>query len=147
MPLNKEFHIIYFHWIGIHYIWLAHKSGNLNLKGVSWNFIKFEIKKRSAEKWKASIDRSRVFESRILFDLFLRNYNLTQHTWKVVHNLIFMIWFHQFWGVSLGSINYPGWESRFSIRPIKVFKISSTQFQWTQTSERDLVERQHMQWF
>ena len=39
------------------------------------------------------------------------------------------------------SINYLGWESSFSFRPPKVFKILSTKFQWTQTIDRDLVER------
>ena len=40
------------------------------------------------------------------------------------------------------SINYLGWESIFfSIRAPIVFKILSTKFQWTQTIERDLVER------
>ena len=39
------------------------------------------------------------------------------------------------------SINYLGWESNFSFRPPKVFKILSTKFQWTQTIEADLVER------
>ena len=34
-----------------------------------------------------------------------------------------------------------GWESNFSIRPPRVFKILSTTFQWTQAIERDLVER------
>ena len=41
----------------------------------------------------------------------------------------------------MGSINYLGWESNFSIRPPRVFKILSTKFQWTQTIETDLVER------
>ena len=41
----------------------------------------------------------------------------------------------------MDSINYLGWESNFSIRPPRVFKILSTKFQWTQTIERDLVER------
>ena len=41
----------------------------------------------------------------------------------------------------MDSINYLGWESNFSIRPPKVFKILSTKFQWTQTIEADLVER------
>ena len=40
-----------------------------------------------------------------------------------------------------GSINYLGWESNFSIRPPRVFKILSTKVQWAQTIERDLVER------
>ena len=39
------------------------------------------------------------------------------------------------------NINYLGWESNFSIRPPRVFKILSRKFQWTQTIERDLVER------
>ena len=39
------------------------------------------------------------------------------------------------------SINDLGWESNFSIRPPRVFKILSTKFQWTQTIERDLAER------
>ena len=41
----------------------------------------------------------------------------------------------------MDSINYLGWESNFSIRPPRVFKILSTKFQWTQTIEKDLVER------
>ena len=41
----------------------------------------------------------------------------------------------------MDNINYLGWESNFSIRPPRVFKILSTKFQWTQTIERDLVER------
>ena len=41
----------------------------------------------------------------------------------------------------MDSINYLGWESNFSIRPPRVFKILSTKFQWTQTIERYLVER------
>ena len=41
----------------------------------------------------------------------------------------------------MDSINYLGWESNFSIRPPRVFKILSTKFQWTQTIDRDLVER------
>ena len=41
----------------------------------------------------------------------------------------------------MDNINYLGWESNFSIRPPRVFKILSTKFQWAQTIERDLVER------
>ena len=41
----------------------------------------------------------------------------------------------------MDSINYLDWESSFSIRPPRVFKILSAKFQWTQTIERDLVER------
>ena len=42
----------------------------------------------------------------------------------------------------MDSIDHLGWESNFSIRPPpRVFKILSTKFQWTQTIERDLVER------
>ena len=41
----------------------------------------------------------------------------------------------------MDSINYFGLESNFSIRPQRVFKILTTEFQWTQTIERDLVER------
>ena len=41
----------------------------------------------------------------------------------------------------MNSIKYLGWESNFSIRPPRVFKISSTKFQWTQKIERDLVVR------
>ena len=41
----------------------------------------------------------------------------------------------------MDSINYLGWESNFSIRPPRVFKILSTKFQWTQTIEKDSVER------
>ena len=44
----------------------------------------------------------------------------------------------------MDSINYLGWESKFSIRPPRVFKTVSTKFQWTQTIERDLVERYAM---
>ena len=40
----------------------------------------------------------------------------------------------------MDSINYLGWESNFSIRSPRVFKILSRKFQWTQTIERDLVE-------
>ena len=39
------------------------------------------------------------------------------------------------------SINYLGWESKFSIRPPSVFKILSTKFQRTKIIERNLVER------
>ena len=41
----------------------------------------------------------------------------------------------------MDSINYLGWESNFSIRPPRVFKILSTKFQRTENIERDLVER------
>ena len=41
----------------------------------------------------------------------------------------------------MDSINYLGWESNFSVRPPRVFKTLSTKFQWTQTIEKDLVER------
>ena len=41
----------------------------------------------------------------------------------------------------MDSINHLGWESNFSIRSPRVFKILSTKFQWTQTIETDLVER------
>ena len=41
----------------------------------------------------------------------------------------------------MDSINYPGWESKFSIRPPRVLKILSTKFQWSQTIERNLFER------
>ena len=41
----------------------------------------------------------------------------------------------------MDSINYLGWESNFSVRPPRVFKILSAKFQWTQTIEKDLVER------
>ena len=42
----------------------------------------------------------------------------------------------------MDSIDHLGWESNFSIRPPpRVFKILSTKFQWTQTIEKDLVER------
>ena len=41
----------------------------------------------------------------------------------------------------MDSINYLAWESNFSIRPPRVFKILSTKFQWIQTIERDLVGR------
>ena len=39
------------------------------------------------------------------------------------------------------NINYLGWESNFSIRSPRVFKILSRNFKWTQTIERDLAER------
>ena len=35
----------------------------------------------------------------LLFHLILRNYIVTQRSWKVLYNLIFMIWFHWFKGV------------------------------------------------
>ena len=41
----------------------------------------------------------------------------------------------------MDSINYLGWGSNFSIRPSRGLKTLSTRFQWTQTIERDLVER------
>ena len=41
----------------------------------------------------------------------------------------------------MDSINYVGWESNFSIRPPRVFKMQSTKFKWRQIIERDLVER------
>ena len=42
----------------------------------------------------------------------------------------------------MDSINYIGWESNFSIRPTRVFKILATKFQWTQNIDRDrIVER------
>ena len=41
----------------------------------------------------------------------------------------------------MDSIYDLDWESSFSIRQPRVFKIRSTKFQWTQTIERDLVER------
>ena len=41
----------------------------------------------------------------------------------------------------MDRINYLGWESNFSLRPPRVFKILSTKFPWTQTIDRDLVER------
>ena len=41
----------------------------------------------------------------------------------------------------MDSINYLGWESHFSIRPTRVFKILATKCQWTQNIDRDLVER------
>ena len=41
----------------------------------------------------------------------------------------------------MDCINYLGWESNFSSRPPRVFKILFTKFQWTQTIERNLVER------
>ena len=41
----------------------------------------------------------------------------------------------------MDSINYLGWESNFSVRPTRIFKILSTKFQWTQIIERHLVER------
>ena len=41
----------------------------------------------------------------------------------------------------MDSKNYLDWESNFSIRPPRVFKILSKTFQWTQTIETDFVER------
>ena len=41
----------------------------------------------------------------------------------------------------MNSLNHLGWELNFSIRSPRVFKILSTKFQWTQTIERDSVER------
>ena len=41
----------------------------------------------------------------------------------------------------MDSVNYLGWESNFSIRSQKIFKILCEKFQWTQTIKRDLVER------
>ena len=41
----------------------------------------------------------------------------------------------------MDSINYLSWESNFSVRPKRIFKILSTKFQWTQIIERHLVER------
>ena len=40
----------------------------------------------------------------------------------------------------MDRINYLGWETSFSIRPPRDFRILSTKFQWTQTTERDLVK-------
>ena len=87
--------------------------------------------------------------------LLIFHYSVLFWETKFWHNLAekyFIIWYSWFGFINLkefivDSINYLGWESNFSIRPPRVFKILSTQFQWTQTSERDLVERQHMQWF
>ena len=39
------------------------------------------------------------------------------------------------------SINYLGGKSNFSVRPPRVFKILSAKLQWTQTIEKDSVER------
>ena len=61
MASDKEFHLIYYHWFGIHYIWLTHKPGSTNSSVVSWNLIKFG-EKGSVKKRKTSINRSRVFE-------------------------------------------------------------------------------------
>ena len=47
--------MIYSHLFGIRYIWLAHKPQNPNWRGVSWNFIKFEIKKRMWKRGKQGI--------------------------------------------------------------------------------------------
>ena len=41
----------------------------------------------------------------------------------------------------MDSINYLGWGLGFSISQPRVFKILSTKFQWTQTIERDFVQR------
>ena len=63
-----------------------------------------------------------------LFHLILRNYILTQRRLKVLHNLIFMIWLNNLIFINLkeftvDSINHLGWESNFSFRPPRVFKI------------------------
>ena len=72
--------------------------------------------------------------------------------WYNVAEKYFIIWYSWFYFINLkefnvDSMNYLGWESNFSIRPPRVFKILSTKFQWTQTIERVLVERLYMQWF
>ena len=41
----------------------------------------------------------------------------------------------------MDSIDDLGWELNFSMRQPRVFKILSKKFQWTQTIEKDLVER------
>ena len=77
----------------------------------------------------------------LLFHLILRNNIVTQRSWKVLHNLLFMIWFHWFKGNYCGQHKLSWRESNFSIRPPRIFKILSTTFQWTQTIQKDLVER------
>ena len=39
----------------------------------------------------------------LLFHLILGNYIVTQCSWKVLHNLLFMIWFYWFKGVYCGQ--------------------------------------------
>ena len=41
----------------------------------------------------------------------------------------------------MDNINYLSWESNFPFRSPRVFKILSRKFKWTQTIERELVER------
>ena len=41
----------------------------------------------------------------------------------------------------MDNINYLGWESNYSFRSPRVFKILSRKLKWTQTIERELVER------
>ena len=66
--------------------------------------------------------------------------------WHNVAEKYFIIWYSWFDFIDLkefivDSINYLGWELNFSIRTPRVFKILSTKFQRTKTTERDLVER------
>ena len=77
----------------------------------------------------------------LLFHLIFRT-----TLWHNVAEKHFIIWYSWFDFIELkefivDSINYLGWESNFSIRPPRVFKILSTKFQWTQTIEKDSVER------
>ena len=41
----------------------------------------------------------------------------------------------------MDNINCLGWESNYSFRSPRVFKILSRKFKWTQTIETELVER------
>ena len=111
------------------------------------NFFKWIIKENV--KYTKSLNFLYLFS---LFHFILRNHILTQHGWKVVHDLIFT-WFDYLTKTSIinlkevivESINYLGWELNLSIRPLRFFLNTFKKFQWTQTSERDLVERRHIQ--
>ena len=66
--------------------------------------------------------------------------------WHNVAEKYFIIWYSRFDFSDLkefivDNIYYHGWESNFSIRRPRIIKILSTKFQWTQTIEKDLMER------
>ena len=66
--------------------------------------------------------------------------------WHRVAGKYFIIWYSWFDFIDLkefivDNINYLGLESNFSIRPPGAFKTLSTKFKWTQSIERDLLER------
>ena len=66
--------------------------------------------------------------------------------WHNVAEKYFIIWYSWFDFIDLkefivDSINYLGGKSNFSVRPPRVFKILSAKLQWTQTIEKDSVER------